>query len=90
MANVLVRDVSPELEAFLQDYAQSRGLTVSQAAIVLLQQSFESEAHDVTSGAGVRTSDFLSETLKEVLHTKDEAEEFIRSHESVSEKPRII
>jgi hypothetical protein len=81
MANILVRDLSPELEAHLHAYAMPRGLTLSQAALDILQKRFESEISDADSTAGVPVRHYLAETLKEALHTKDEAEEFIRSHE---------
>jgi plasmid stability protein len=81
MANILVRDLSPELEAHLQAYAAPRGLSLSQAAVEILQKRFEAELSDTEPAAGVPVGDYLAETLKEALHTKDEAEEFIRSHE---------
>ncbi len=88
MSNILVRDLSPHLEASLREYAQQRGLSLSQAAAELMQRGMESEAISETQAEGVRASDYLSETLKEVLHTKDEAEEFIRSREPTTEKSR--
>jgi hypothetical protein len=81
MASILVRDLSPELEASLREYAKPRGLSLSQAALELLQKRFETEPADAGSTAGVPVRDYLAETLKEALHTRDEAEEFIRSHE---------
>jgi hypothetical protein len=81
MAGILVRDLSPELEAHLHAYATPRGLSLSQAAVELLQKRFESDLSDTDSAAGVPVGDYLAETLKEALHTKDEAEEFIRNHE---------
>jgi hypothetical protein len=87
MANILVRDLSPELEAYLHDYATPRGLSLSQAAVELMQLGMESEAADVKSAEGVHVGDYLAETLKEALHTKDEADQFIRSHEELDRKP---
>jgi hypothetical protein len=81
MASILVRDLSPELEAHLREFAKPRGLTLSQAAVEILQKRFEFEISDADSTAGVPVGHYLAETLKEALHTKDEAEEFIRSHE---------
>jgi plasmid stability protein len=81
MANILVRDLSPELEASLQAYAAPRGLSLSQAAVELMQLGMETESVDVKSAEGVHMGDFLAETLKEALHTADEADQFIRSHE---------
>ena len=78
MSNVLVHGLSPELEASLHAYAARRGLTSSQAVLELIQQGLESES---VESAGVPVGDYLAETLKEALHTKDEAEEFIRSRE---------
>jgi hypothetical protein len=90
MSNILVRDLSPELEASLREYAQPRGLSLSQAAVELMQIGVDSEASSETPAEGVRASDYVSETLKEVLHTKDEAEEFIRGHQDTARKSRII
>jgi plasmid stability protein len=90
MASVLVRDLSPELEAWLQSYASVRGLSVSQAAVEILQRSVDSEAVDSTPGVAVNVGDYLAETLKETLHTKDEAEQFIRSHEVPSKKTSAV
>jgi hypothetical protein len=81
MASILVRDLSPELEASLQAYASQRGLSLSQAAVQLMQLGYESELTDTHSTVRVPVGEYLTETLKEALHTKDEAEEFIRSHE---------
>jgi hypothetical protein len=81
MASVLVRGLSPELEASLHSYASQRGLSLSQAAVELMKLGMESEAADMKSGEGVLVGDYLAETLKEALHTKDEADQFIRSHE---------
>jgi hypothetical protein len=81
MASILVQDLSPELEAHLREFAKPRGLSLSQAAVEILQKRFESELSDPDSTTGVPVGDYLAETLKEALHTKDEAEEFIRSHE---------
>ena len=80
MANILVHGLSAELETFLHAYAARRGLTSSQAALELIQQGLESEPPEAES-AGVPVGDYLAETLKEALRTKDEAEEFIRSHD---------
>jgi plasmid stability protein len=81
MTNILVRDLSPELEATLRGYAKMRGLDLSQAALEILERSLASEGSKAASDGGVGTSDYLSETLKEALHTKDEAEAFIRTRE---------
>jgi hypothetical protein len=86
-ASILVRDLSPELEASLQAYTAPRGLTLSQAAVELMQLGMESEAANVKSAEGVHMGDFLAETFKEALHTKDEADQFIRSHEEIDRKP---
>ena len=80
MSNILVHGLSPELEASLHAYASRQGLTASQAALELIQQGLESEPAEAEA-TGVPVGDYLAETLKEALHTKDEAEEFIRSHE---------
>ena len=90
MASILVRDISPELESSLREYALPRGLSLSQAAVELMRLGMESETADEKSGDGLPVGDFLVETLKEVFHTKDEAEEFIHSHEEPSHKPRVI
>ena len=37
MANILIRDLSPELEASLHEYAKPRGLSLSQAAVELME-----------------------------------------------------
>jgi hypothetical protein len=79
MASVLVRDVSPELEASIRGYAEPRGLSMSQAALTLIQLGLNSDEVGSISSEGVRATDYVTETLKEVLHTKDEAEEFIRN-----------
>ena len=81
MASILVRDLSPELEAALHAYASRHGLSINQAAIELMLQGIESAPTDSGSVAGVKVRDYLAETIKEALHTKDEAEEFVRSHE---------
>jgi hypothetical protein len=81
MADILVRGLSPELEAALQSYASGKRLSASQAVAELLQKHFELELADSSSSAGVPVGDYLAETLKEALHTKDEAAEFIRSRE---------
>ena len=87
MANILVRDLSPELEASIHVYAKPRGLSLSQAAVELIQLGMESESVDENSGQGVPVSDYLAETLKEALHTTDEADQFIRSHDEPGRKP---
>jgi plasmid stability protein len=87
MASILVRDLSQELEASLQAYASQRGLSLSQAAVELMRLGMESETIDGKSGEGVHMGDFLAETLKEALHTTDEADQFIRSHEEIDRKP---
>jgi hypothetical protein len=87
MASILVRDFSPELEASLQAYASQRGLSLSQAAVELMQLGMEAESIDGKSGEGVHVGDYLAETLKEALHTTDEADQFIRSHEDSDKKP---
>jgi plasmid stability protein len=81
MADIMVRGLSPELEASLQAYAARSGLSLSQAALELIQQGLDGESTESELSAGVPVGDYLAETLKEALHTKDEAEEFIRSHE---------
>jgi hypothetical protein len=81
MSNILVHGLSPEIEASLQAFSSRSGLTLSQAALKLIEQGLESEPADSEQTAGVPVGDYLAETLKEALHTKDEAEEFIRSHE---------
>jgi hypothetical protein len=90
MSDILVRDLSPELEASLREYAKPRGLNLSQAAAELVQLGLEAEAASETPAEGVRASDYVTETLKEVLHTKDEAEEFIRSHQNIAGKTRLV
>ena len=80
MSNVLVHGLSPELEASLHAYAARRGLTSSQAALEFIQQGLESEAVASDLAAGVPVGDYLAETLKEALHTADEADNFIRSY----------
>jgi hypothetical protein len=87
MASILVRDLSPELEAALLEYAGSRGLSLSQAAVELIQLGVKSETLDESSGQGVKVGDYLTETLKEALHTADEADQFIRSHGERGRKP---
>jgi hypothetical protein len=90
MSDILVRDLSPELEASLREYAKPRGLNLSQAAAELIQFGLDSEAASEMPAEGVRASDYVTETLKEVLHTKDEAEEFIRSHQDFDNKTRRV
>jgi hypothetical protein len=87
MTSILVRDISPELEAALHAYASTRGLSLSQAAVELMQLGMESEAIDENSGQGVKVGDYLAETIKEALHTADEADQFIRSHDELGRKP---
>jgi hypothetical protein len=87
MASILVRDLSPEIEAHLHAYATPRGLSLSQAAVELMQLGMESETLDEKSGKGVHVGDYLAETLKEALHTTDEADQFIRSHDEPVRKP---
>jgi plasmid stability protein len=81
MADIMVRGLSPEFEASLQAYAARSGLSLSQAALELIQQGLESKPAESENSTGVPVGDYLAETLKEALHTKDEAEEFIRRHE---------
>jgi hypothetical protein len=87
MTSILVRDLSPELEAALHAYASPRGLSLSQAAVELMQLGMESEAIDENSGQGVKVGDYLAEAIKEALHTADEADQFIRSHDEPDKKP---
>jgi hypothetical protein len=81
MASILVRNLSPELEASIRDYAEPRGLSMSQAAIELMQLGIQAEGSQPEFEGGVRAADYVAETLKEALHTKDEADEFIRNRE---------
>ena len=87
MASILVRDLSPELETSLREYALARDLSLSEAAVELLQLGVETESSDEKSGDGLPVGDFLVETLKEVLHTKDQAEEFIHNQEDPVRRP---
>jgi hypothetical protein len=87
MAGILVSDVSPELEASLNAYATRKGLSPSQAAAELLKQSLESASMDEKPVEGVHVGDYLVETLKEALHTTDEADQFIHSRDSSGKKP---
>ena len=87
MANILIRDLPPELEASLEEYGKPRGLSLSQAAAELIRLGLESEAIDDSSGQGVPVGDYLAETIKEALHTTDEADQFIRSHDEPGRKP---
>jgi hypothetical protein len=80
MASILVPDLSPELEASIRQYAETRGLTMPQAALELMQIGMEANGAPPMSG-GVGAAEYVAETLKEVLHTKDEADEFIRNRE---------
>ena len=87
MANILIRDLSPELEASLHEYAKPRGLSLSQAAVELMELGMEAESIGGNSSQGVKVQDYLAETLKEALHTTDEADQFIRSHDDLGVKP---
>jgi hypothetical protein len=87
MASILVRDLSPELEAHLREFAKPRGLSLSQAAVELMQLGLESELLEESSGHGVKVGVYLAETIKEALHTADEADQFIRSHDETGRKP---
>ena len=81
MANILVRDLLPELEAYLHEFAKLRGLSLSQAAAELMRLGLEAESREESSGQGVKVGEYLAETIKEALHTTDEADLFIRSHD---------
>ena len=80
MADILIHGLSPELEASLDEYAKQRGLSLSQAAVALIQLGMDAEDNDESSGQGVPVGDYLAETIKEALHTTDEADQYIRSH----------
>jgi hypothetical protein len=86
MASILVHGLSTDLEASLQAYASQRGLSLSRAAVELMRLGIESEAIDENSGQGVKVGDYLAETIKEALHTADEADQFIRSHDEPGRK----
>jgi hypothetical protein len=86
MASLVVHDLSPELEASLREYAKPRGLSLPQAAVELMQLGMESEAAAENPIPGVSAGDYLAETLKEALHTKEEADQFIRSHDDSGKK----
>lgn len=83
MADILVRGLSAETEADLHAYGSRRGLGLSQAALELIQQGLESQAADSNLAPGVPVGHYLAETLKEALHTTDEADNFIRSHDEL-------
>ena len=83
MANILVSGLSSELETALHAYALRGGLSPSQAALEFIRQGLEAEISESVAAAGVTVGDYLAETLKEALHAKDEAEEYIRSHEEL-------
>jgi plasmid stability protein len=87
LANILIRDLPPELEASLKEYAGPRGLSLSEAAVEFMRLGMASEPVDESSGQGVKVGDYLAETLKEALHTTDEADQFIRSHDVPVRKP---
>ena len=87
MADIMVRGLSPELEASIQAYASPRGLSLSQAAVELMQLGMDAEAINESSGQGVKVGDYLAEAIKEALHTTDEADQYIRSHDEPDKKP---
>lgn len=87
MANLLVRDLSPELEAAIQEFATRRDISLSAAALELLQAGVDSEFGNSESSNGLPVGDFVVETLKEVFHTKDQAEEFIHNQEDPLRRP---
>ncbi len=88
MTNMLVRNIPPELESAIRELAARKRLTLSAAALELMQSGMaaNSDVSDLYAADESPVADFLAETLKEVLHTEDEAEEFIRSHEEPSRR----
>lgn len=88
MTNMLVRNIPPELESAIRELAARKRLTLSAAALELMQSGMaaNSDVSDLNAADESPVADFLAETLKEVLHTEDEAEEFIRSHEEPSRR----
>lgn len=90
MPSVVLHDLSSELEASLKDYALTRGLTLSEAAAELVRLGLESGSSWASPDVGVGATEYVSETLKEALHTRDEAEEYIRNHEDVTPRSRPV
>lgn len=90
MTNLMVRNIPPELESAIRAMAARKGLTLSEAAVVLMQSGMAENLDESDVGAIDESpvAGFLAETLKEVLHTEDEAEEFIRSHEEPKQPAR--
>lgn len=86
MAELLVRDMSDEMHEAIQEFAAQRGMNTSEAAVELIRIGIaaDTDLTDLQSSDALPVGDYLAQTLKEVLHTQDEAEEYIRSHEDTS------
>lgn len=86
MAELLVRDMSQEMHEAIQEFAAQHGLNLSDAAIELIRIGIAADPDmvDLHTSDTLPVGDYLAQTLKEVFHTQDEAEEFIRNKEDNS------
>jgi hypothetical protein len=86
MAELLVRDISDEMHEAIQEFSTQHGLNPSEAAVELIRIGIAADPDlaDLQSSDVLPVGDYLARTLKEVLHTQDEAEEYIRNHEDTS------
>lgn len=86
MAELLVRDISDEMHEAIQEFAKQHGLNPSEAAVELIRIGIAADPDlaDLQSSDVLPVGDYLAQTLKEVLHTQDEAEEYIRNNEDTT------